>query len=152
MSIRVATVYGRDKVHSTPYLTRVSLTRRLSLHIFHRGDRDPDPHDHDQAFITFPLTPYIEHVYDPATGEERYQVVRAWRVHYRPAAYAHRVVDRSHASLGGGGDGIVTLVLWVGRKGVREWGFWTRAGEADLEGQARRTFVPWKTYIFGELP
>lgn len=45
----------------TPYMTRIWIGR-LRLHIFYRGDLDPDCHDHPWDFWTFPLTPYVEEV------------------------------------------------------------------------------------------
>lgn len=45
---------------------------RLRLHIFHRGDQDPDCHDHPWDFWTFPLTPYVEEVAEP-TGWGEYE-------------------------------------------------------------------------------
>lgn len=58
---RIAGVEGE---HETNYMTRVWFGR-LRLHIFHRGDNDPDCHDHPWDFWTFPLTPYVEEVAEP---------------------------------------------------------------------------------------
>ncbi len=55
------TIYGRAGEHDTPYMTRAWL-KQLRLHIFHRGDADPDCHDHPWDFWTFPLTSYVEEV------------------------------------------------------------------------------------------
>lgn len=106
------TIYGADGEHETPYMTRVWIGR-LRLHIFHRGDADPDPHDHPWDFWTFPLTSYVEDVTVPTFAEQtalrrsgapivairmnrttHRRLVRAWRVHFRPATYAHRVLGR----------------------------------------------------------
>lgn len=70
------------------------------LYIMHRGDAGVCPHDHPWWFITFPLTPYIEEVLvekTAATGtstylEKRLNVVKAFRAHFRPAHYAHRIL------------------------------------------------------------
>lgn len=150
--VEVETFYGRDGVYPTPYLTRVALSDWLSLHVFHRGDADPDPHDHVRAFVTLPLTSYVEEVYDPDSGLAVLRLVRAGRLHFRAATYAHRVVGRWIGLCEESGapvlvaceGGIVTLVLWIGRK-RDTWGFWRREG-----GFVRRTFVPWRDYIFGE--
>lgn len=149
---KVDTIYGADKEHWTPYLTRYKLGR-LSLHVFHRGDADPDPHDHPYSFWTFPLTTYVEEVTRPTEiGEEwllgvapgylKYRnVVRAWRFHHRPAEYTHRVLNRCapRAALYDP-DGywepepaapdpwvdipgpIITLVWWS-KRDRRDWGF-----------------------------
>lgn len=114
----VQTIYGVDGEHLTPYMTRVVLGR-LRLHIFHRGDADPDPHDHPWGFWTFPLTPYAEEVTVIAKAERDYadvpnavlfaldfesddaevrvvwqQIVPAWRLSHRPATHTHRVISR----------------------------------------------------------
>lgn len=164
--VRVETVYGRDGIYSTPYLTRVALPLGFAIHVFHRGDADPDPHDHRRGFWTFPFVSYVEHVYDVASGRSWLRVVRAWRLHYRPARYAHRILGAwdgagaerwpfepvdGEAGLplpGVGTGGIATLVLWRGRK--RDgWGFWVASGEPAGSGPPRR-FVAWRTYVFGE--
>ena len=56
-----STIWGKDAEHDTPYMTRWWIGR-LRLHVFHRGDQDPDPHDHPWDFWTFPFTPYVEEV------------------------------------------------------------------------------------------
>jgi len=54
-------IYGADGDHETPYMTRAWFGR-LRLHVFHRGDADPDCHDHPWGFWTFPLRSYVEEV------------------------------------------------------------------------------------------
>lgn len=135
------TIGARDD-RGRRYMTRL-LWGPARLHVFHRGDGDPDPHTHPWAFWTFPLTPYLETVFDPATGESRDQVVQSFRLHYRPAAYAHRVVCSLSRYSGGR---IVTLV-WRGRKAA-DWGFYVpdRLG-ALLGGPTRYDLVPWRVYV-----
>lgn len=138
-----------DEETRSPYMTRYWLGR-LRLHIFHRGDNDPDPHDHPWDFWTFPLTPYEEEVAEPVTkgiaplelllcGPEHYtlrrQIVSAFRLHYRPATHCHRVIGR-HGSIGP----IVTIV-WRGRNG-RKWGFLRNR-------DGKWCWTPWKEYVFG---
>ena len=65
-------IYGKEDEHATPYMTRYWIGR-LRLHIFHRGDQDPDCHDHPWDFWTFPFTPYVEEVAEP-TGWGEYEV------------------------------------------------------------------------------
>lgn len=108
-------MYGDDRGAWTPYMTRFWIGR-LKLHIFHRGDADPDCHDHPWDFWTFPLTPYVEEVArdegmvvegftddglrrpEIANGEHSYdkfiQVVPAFRWSFRPATHCHRVLGR----------------------------------------------------------
>lgn len=135
----IETVYGRDEQHWTPYLTRIGFSR-LCVHVFHRGDNDPDYHDHMWWFVTLPFTTYLELVMDPSSGIVEQNIVRAWRLHYRPATYRHRVVQRCNARGELLPGQIVTLCL-KGRKS-RAWGFWVR----------RTLFIPWRTYIYGEPP
>lgn len=95
--IGINTIYGAHGEHETPYLTRIWIGR-LRLHIFHRGDADPDCHDHPWDFWTFPLTSYVEEIAlpDPFNGgfDLYRQVVRAFRRHFRPAEHTHRVIGR----------------------------------------------------------
>lgn len=116
-----STIYDREG-EGTPYMTRIWIGR-LRLHIFHRGDADPDAHDHPWDFWTFPFNSYVEEVvepcatalFDPAQGgrQDGYwqsgpldqparpaplpvtrRVVKAWRWHFRPAEHTHRVLAR----------------------------------------------------------
>jgi hypothetical protein len=68
------TIYGKDGEHDAPYLTRFRIGR-LCLHIFWRGDNDPDCHDHPWGFWTFPLHAYVEEVVtshmNPVTRKKR---------------------------------------------------------------------------------
>ena len=74
-------IAGVEGDHETNYMTRVWFGR-LRLHIFHRGDNDPDCHDHPWDFWTFPLTPYVEEVAEPIRDTmAEYPVVE--KVHIR---------------------------------------------------------------------
>ncbi|MCC2608358.1 hypothetical protein [Neorhizobium petrolearium] len=146
------TIYGVEGEHSTPYLTRIWFGR-LRLHIFHRGDADPDCHDHPWDFWTFPLTSYVEEVATRALFghyEISRQLVRAFRLHYRPATHIHRVIGR-YAGAGferdegetgellTNGRRIITLV-WTG-KNRQPWAFLKHR-----DGQW--CWTPWREYIF----
>ncbi|WP_283196566.1 hypothetical protein [Rhizobium sp. BT04] len=154
------TIYGVDGEHTTPYLTR-GWIGRLRLHIFHRGDNDPDPHDHPWDFWTFPLTSYVEEIATPdmkgvapleamLLPPERYwlnrQVVRAFRLTYRPATHCHRVIGRFSGwhfydePVPQEGRKIVTIV-WRGRSG-RKWGFLRNR-------DGKWCWTPWREYVFG---
>lgn len=151
----ISTIYGVDGEHETPYLTRVMLGR-LRLHIFHRGDNDPDPHDHPWDFWTFPLTSYVEE-YVSLIGEKHpvrvrcTVVVKRFRLHYRPATHTHRVLGRFDRRRHGRGAldyfgaprisrrKIVTVV-WLGRS-RRAWGF-LKARDG------RWCWVAWRDYVF----
>lgn len=91
------TIFGVDGEHREPYMTRYWIGR-LRLHIFHRGDQDPDCHDHPWDFWTFPFTNYVEEIALPNRFEGGYdlhrQIVRAWRWSFRPATHTHRVLGR----------------------------------------------------------
>ena len=123
----IRTIYGKS---NSPYRTDVRLTPhtrwgQLVLHIFYRGDEDPSPHDHPWDFWTFPLTSYYEQKLT-STGTLGGNIVEAWRWHYRPAEYIHRL-DSNIPSCRPFiqrlvGSRVITLV-W--RKPVRRfWGFW----------------------------
>lgn len=99
-------IYGKEDEHATPYMTRYWIGR-LRLHIFHRGDQDPDCHDHPWDFWTFPFTSYVEEVALPRRETiypgkpdmpprfyKHRQIVRAWRWSFRPATHTHRVLGR----------------------------------------------------------
>lgn len=159
------TIYGADGEHATPYLTRIWLGR-LRLHIFHRGDADPDPHDHPWDFWTFPLVSYIEEVTResrlmPGVYIRHHQVARAFRWSFRPATHMHRVlgpfdgawIDEDgfpYVSTGEplaaydvpqAGEGRIVTLVWRG-KGERNWGFLKfRDG--------RWCWTHWRDYVFG---
>ena len=144
-----STIYGHAGKHSVPYMTRIWIGQ-LRLHIFYRGDNDPDCHDHPWDFWTFPFTAYVEEVIFPIQDtvaesqpepKLRYQLVRqvvpAFKWTFRPATHTHRVI-------GPVGDKVVQLsaiilhtakellpiavpgkivtLVWRGKVG-RNWGF-----------------------------
>lgn len=147
-----STVYGVDKDHATPYMTRLAIYR-LRLHIFHRGDADPDCHDHPWGFWTFPFVSYVEEVLDHENGRLRIQVVRSWRWNYRPATHSHRVLYSLYLKGSGGkscfgfnsgyrhekSKKIITLV-WA-EQPYRKWGFWKKRN-------GNLCWQYWKDYIF----
>lgn len=148
---------GREK-----YLTRLSIGR-LRLHIFWRGDADPDPHDHPWGFWTFPLHDYVEEVI--AAPEESlmwseylgvdpgiikyHQVVQRFRLHHVPATHTHRVLGRAHRSTDSGSPvlwsphtdpGPIVTIVWR-EKTSRDWGF------LKLRG-GRWCWEPWRSYVY----
>lgn len=99
----------------------------LRLHKFYRGDDDRASHTHPWWFITFPLGPYIEQLFEH--GHPRgCRIVKAWRPHFRPANFEHYV---SH----GAKDTWYTVVV----TGVKSngWGFYPRPD----------WFVPYKEWV-----
>lgn len=145
--------HGED---GTPYLFR-GWIGRLRLHIFYRGDQDRDPHDHPWGFRTFPLTSYAEEVTvkhvdggvekEVVSYEKHTNIVRAFRLHYRPATYLHRVRNRVRRQRNASNPDawedcpgkIYTLVWREGWK--RDWGFLkTRDG--------RTCWQYWRDYVF----
>lgn len=143
-----STIY---RVANDPYMTRVWFGR-LRLHIFHRGDEDPDPHDHPWGFWTFPLTSYVEEVTywkDQNFSEviKIVRVVKAFRLHYRPATHTHRVLGRWTGQEACGVPSVASepgrmiTIVWRGSV-ERAWGFFkTRDG--------RSCWVVWREYVFG---
>lgn len=106
------------------YITRVKLTPRtrwgqLLLHVFHRGDEDPDPHDHPWDFWTIPLNRgYLE----AARDDDGYLIVE-----YVPARrLTRRSAEHTHRVLSGWNKFPIFTLLWTGPV-RREWGFRIRA-------------------------
>lgn len=155
------TIKGDD---GSPYMSRYWIGR-LRLHVFHRGDLDPDPHDHPWDFWTFPLTSYVEEVAvrysDGLFGKHR-QVVPALRLSFRAAAYCHRVLGRhwkgmaehrlghyvsaTHGNLlesvgPAWRPGKIVTIVWRG-KTFRKWGFLKHAGK-------RWCWEYWRDYLNG---
>lgn len=122
----------------SPYMTRL-IIGRVRLHVFHRGDGDPDPHTHPWSFWTFPLTSYVEEVFNPSTSETTVRVVKAFRIHRRPSDFAHRVLGRfgdyyaDHRPCWD--DRKIVTLVWRG-KSAAEWGFWKG-----------KVLVPWRQYL-----
>lgn len=144
------TILGDEGGRETPYMTRIWIGR-LRLHIFYRGDADPDCHDHPWDFWTLALTPYVEEVALPdrfGGGVSLFrQIVPAWRWSFRLACHTHRVLG---AWTGGFnkdegfpetlfGKRIVTLV-WRS-KSRRDWGFLKNR-------DGKWCWTPWKDYVF----
>lgn len=143
-------VFGVDAEHEMPYMTRYTFGR-IRFHIFHRGDADPDCHDHPWGFWTFPFVSYVEEVLEPSTGWKSTNIVDRFHWHYRPATYAHRVL---HSRILNDGRKwhhvfpskrfsmtrpIYTLV--ISEQPSRPWGFW-------VERAGKFCHKYWKTYIF----
>lgn len=131
-----------DRNGQSPYQTRVKCGR-FRIHIFWRGDRDPDMHDHPADFWTFPLVSYVERYWSDDANCYARRVVRAFRLHHRKAEFAHLVLGAwtgtysvQDAGLHPDTDSrpIVTLGWWSAKR--RDWGFLTTAG-----------WVPWKAYV-----
>lgn len=159
-------IYGADDGKETVYMTRAWFGR-LRFHIFFRGDQDPDCHDHPWGFWTFPLRTYVEEVLDerivkiwgtdPVTMEgyvressyfeRRTEIVRAFRWHYRPATYRHRVLGRAVRPPGTtvnnhwrAAEGTIPTIVWRD-KPSRAWGFTKERGGIWC-------WVPWTEYVF----
>lgn len=134
----------------TPYQTVIKFgATGPRIHIFWRGDGDPDFHDHPADFWTFPLVSYVERYWCPKERAYARRVVKAFRLHHRRAEFAHLVLG----AWGGDYDllpdvgvmptvdarPIVTLVWWGKKR--REWGFHTERG-----------WVGWRQYLGLETP
>lgn len=158
----VNVIYGaEDGQKDTPYMVRAWFGR-LRLHVFLRGDQDPDCHDHPWGFWTFPLRSYVEEVLEERRETRmipdrepirstryirRTQVVRAFRFHYRPATHTHRVLGPAARPRGVTVDnhwfvttGPVPTIVWRDRPS-RAWGF-------TKERSGRWCWTPWQTYVF----
>lgn len=146
------TIYGSywnqatNNVQDSPYMTRV-LVGRLRLHCFHRGDIDPDYHNHPWDFWTFPLTSYVESVLHD-TGVIETHTVKRFRWHYRPAEYRHRVLHAEGQEFDEMGACLrqpkkIWTIVWRGPQ-KQSWGFWKSTGEF-----MKYCFVPWREYVYG---
>lgn len=103
----------------------------IRLHRFWRGDDDRAVHDHPWAFWTLPLTHYTEIVqrkFDENFYYNQRKLVRAWRLHKRPAKYRHYVVGRAD-----GLKGPFWTIVFAAQKS-NSWGFWPTP----------HTFVYWR--------
>jgi hypothetical protein len=118
------------QVGGKPYLGRWMVYvagYSIRLHKFYKGDDMRAPHDHPWPFITIPLCKeYWELVPTEYASCRKYNRVRGWRPHYRPAKYRHIVVDPDRP--------FWTIVL-TGRK-TNDWGFYPRPTK----------FVPWREW------
>lgn len=154
-------IYGADGEHETPYMTRFWFGS-IRFHIFYRGDQDPDCHDHPWDFWTFPLRSYVEEVLEErieknwGTGKTRtyylrhVQIVKAFRLHYRPAKHKHRVLGKFTGWIYPIGASkkpkyavVGTVPTIVFRSGVkRKWGF------TKLDSGGKWCWIPWKKYVY----
>lgn len=164
-------IYGTDDGKETVYMTRAWFGR-LRFHIFFRGDQDPDCHDHPWGFWTFPLRSYVEEVLtectittwrtDPRTimavpttqvsFSRHLEVVKAFRLHYRPATHKHRVLGAFAGWWNGKAENAdcdipridfercVPTIVWRERPS-RAWGF-------TKERSGKWCWVPWMDYVF----
>lgn len=124
-------VYGSTLADAeTPYLLRIMLTPKtrwgqLRMNVFFRGDKDPDPHDHPWPFWTFPLRSYREWYVDGTGGHMRQRVVKAFRLHHRPAGFKHIVQGPADLNQLLGGRAFATF-MWTG-PWEQDWGFYVNA-------------------------
>lgn len=166
-------IRGAAGDHETVYMTRAWFGN-LRFHIFHRGDQDPDCHDHPWDFWTFPLRSYVEEVLTPIRDtypadqapppvcyQRRLEIVRAFRLHYRPATHTHRVlglwnrhydgwIKRGHQFVTTNTGkievypaikaGLIPTIVWRTAE-HRKWGF-------TKERAGRWCWVAWKTYVY----
>lgn len=113
---------------------------RLRLHMFHREDPGEAFHDHPWDFWTFPLVSYVELVLDPATGKTSRHVVPAFRISFRPAEHAHRVLGPWAGELERVAPGRVITLCWRGRH-RRAWRY------LNLTDAGRVRGLPWRRYL-----
>ena len=142
----ISKVYGVDGAHDSPYRLKIQLPFGWRLHKFYRPDLDRAWHDHPNHFWTLPFASYWGEVLDRETGERRLNLVEAWRWHYRPATYTHRLAGR--ARLAAWRDTTPdprphwTLVREILPE-FKEWGFFV-----ELPDGVGYRYIPWRDYIF----
>lgn len=130
---RFGAEFSPVSIGAGPYLDRWILylgVGCLRLHRFWRGDDNRAPHCHPFSFWTFPLTSYLEDVYD-SDGFVGRRVVRALRVHRREASFRHIVIGRVDYK-----RKPFWTIVWAGRA-KRQWGFWPFP----------KVFVHWKEWV-----
>lgn len=151
--------FGRNTIYApdgSAYMTRTWIGR-LRMHVFHRGDLDPDCHDHPWDFWTFPLVSYVEEidtslVNDDGSPTRLRQIVPAWRLTYRPAEHCHRVLGRyvpnvTELTMDGEtvspsyDSGKIVTIIWRGKE-RRKWGFLKYR-------DGRWCWIHWHEYVFG---
>lgn len=145
---RVGFEMSRVEHGGVPYLDRLILYvggPTLRLHKFWRGDDDRAPHDHPWGFWTFPFRDYFEKAYRD-DGSWYWNLVKRWRLHWRPAPYRHIVVGQARFSAANG------KVLWPE---VTKQPFWTFVVTANYERKwgfwpAGSKFVPWREWPASE--
>lgn len=141
-----STIYGRGGDLDRPYLTRLWFGR-LRLHIFFKGDQDPDPHDHPWDFWTLPLVAYEEEVLGPDHMTLTRQIVPAWRISFRTANHTHRVLGPRPGPIARWLRLPLITIVWRGRT-WRKWGFWPRkAGYPIVRAWYVREWTPWDQYL-----
>lgn len=128
--VEVSPIYIDDQLYMKRWILYIG-GATLRLHRFYRGDDDRAPHTHPWAFWTFPLTDYWEHVWDSDNG--RYigrSVVKAWKLHARPANYRHIVEGRADRKTG------PFWTFCVTGRYQGSWGFYPTPDK----------FVPWREW------
>lgn len=157
----VEVIYGKDGIHTVPYLTRIRLLNSnpkrllfkngLFIHKFHRGDWDRAFHDHPWDFWTFPLQTYYEDVLSENGNIIKSNKVASFTWHFRDANYAHMVrTDQKFP--------IWTLVL-PGVKMPVTWGFYVtqeylnkidQGYIPEKPNRGKLIWIPWKKYVFDD--
>ena len=147
-------IYNLKDGRDTLFFARLKLTPShprhggLYLHLFFRGDEDPDPHDHPWDFWTFPLQGYVEEIMN-FNGKLYFNYVKPWRWTFRHASHVHRVLPwryRWYPKIN---------LVWHGPEKQR-WGFFVHPGSPYYylssslctRGAVRK--VHWRDYIYGE--
>ena len=123
---KAKTFYGLQGRYLTVY-TLAKLQRGKSevsvcVHNFHRGDEDPDPHDHPFCFWSCVLIGG----YREFREDGRSIIRKPFSIAYRPATHRHRVEPLTNRC----------WTICIKTKVDRIWGFWRNGN-----------FIPWKDYI-----
>ncbi|TIP24864.1 MAG: hypothetical protein E5X67_27210 [Mesorhizobium sp.] len=152
------TIYGVDGEHATPFLTRIR-TGRLRIHIFHRGDADPEAPDACVRPVgmtsAMPARPGGTHSSNPGrqplrrslsaersrnpTGDRaglgRYDSLATMEVVIGAFVFGARRVPPQCQ------PGKIITIVWQG-KSNRKWGF-LRNRDGNW------CWTPWREYVFG---
>lgn len=116
-----STVYVGTQLYLDRWLGYLFNKGTVRLHKFWRGDDDRASHTHPWWFITFPFADYVEEVFEQGVSKG-FNVVKAWRFHYRPAQYEHIVKGRTY------GDTRPFWTFVISGPKSNEWGFYPEPG------------------------
>jgi hypothetical protein len=124
--LKKKTFYGlRGRYLTVSTILKIKLPANeisICFHNFHRGDEDPDTHDHPFSFVSLVLAGGYREF-----GEDGRSIVRKpFSLAYRTATHRHRVEPLTNRC----------WTICLKRKVDRVWGFWQDGN-----------FIPWKDYI-----
>lgn len=122
---------GDDKLYLLRFILFKCPLFGVFIHQFHADD-DACTHNHPWPFLTLIIrSGYWEYVgksSDPEVQARGFHWRKPWRLYWRPASWAHRIIcDKQKPK--------PMTIVFVGTK-VQGWGFFDKLGQ----------FIPWRQY------